>query len=192
MPIIDTPRTALILVGGAPGAGKTTLARRLAKEIDVPLISRDDLKETLFETLGVPDRAASRALGVASFAIFFHVLDALVGKVPGVIAECNFTRGRSEAELRPLVPRSRVMLLHCTTSRAVIAQRISARLTDRNRHPGHHDVENLPQVLEQIDAGVYDPLDLSLPILTVDTTDGYAPTLQDIVTFVFYPRPDTD
>ena len=178
-------RPLLVLVGGAPGSGKTTLARRLAGEIGFPLLSRDDLKETLLDALGAPDRAASQRLGAASWALLYAVLDALVGKVPGVVVESNFARGRSEAELRPLVERARSVLLQCETTADEVARRIAARPGTGDRHAGHHDLDALPSVLERLAAaGAFDPLDLPLPTRRIDTTDGYDPPLPEIVRFV--------
>ncbi len=41
----------LIVVTGRPGSGKTTLAHKLAREIWCPVISRDEIKEGLVNTL---------------------------------------------------------------------------------------------------------------------------------------------
>ncbi|MFD1933122.1 MULTISPECIES: AAA family ATPase [Nonomuraea] len=62
----------VVLVNGLPGAGKTTLAKPLADELDLPLLSKDRIKETLADTLGVTPpagltaRAWSQKLGVAA------------------------------------------------------------------------------------------------------------------------------
>jgi predicted kinase len=52
------------------GAGKTTLARKLAPALELPLIARDDLKESLFETLGWSQRLGGPVFHVdtSSFA----------------------------------------------------------------------------------------------------------------------------
>ncbi len=124
---MEPDTTVLVLVSGAPGSGKTTLARRLAEELAFPLLTRDGLKETLLDVLGAPDRPASQRLGSASYALLYAVLDALVGTIPGVIAESNFARGRSEGDLRPLVARARAVLLHCGTTPEEVERRIVAR-----------------------------------------------------------------
>jgi 2-phosphoglycerate kinase len=43
---------ALILVSGAPGTGKTTVANALATRLQIPTVSKDAIKESLFESLG--------------------------------------------------------------------------------------------------------------------------------------------
>jgi len=44
----------LIIVCGLPGSGKTTLARKLSKELNIICLHKDSLKESLAEALDVP------------------------------------------------------------------------------------------------------------------------------------------
>ncbi len=94
------------------------------------------------------------------------------------------SRGRSESDLRPLIVQARAVLLHCQTTPEEVERRIVTRSGAGDRHAGHHDTEALPNVLEGITKGIFDPLDLPLPVLRIDTTDGYDPALPDIVRFV--------
>jgi adenylate kinase family enzyme len=62
----------MILISGLPCTGKTTLARKIAQKFRLPLISRDDIKESLFDSLGWHDREWSKQLGVASYQLLYY------------------------------------------------------------------------------------------------------------------------
>ena len=56
-----------VLVGGWPGSGKTTLARALATRLGLAYLSKDDLKESLWQQFGAPTTVEeSRRLGEAA------------------------------------------------------------------------------------------------------------------------------
>ena len=87
-----------VIVAGTPGSGKTTLARSLAPELDLPLISKDTIKEALFDILGTGDLAWSQSLGRASHRVMY----ALAGEAKNAILESHFWRGVAEEELTAL------------------------------------------------------------------------------------------
>ncbi|MFH1086015.1 MAG: AAA family ATPase [Chloroflexota bacterium] len=65
----------LVLVTGPPASGKTRLAQAIAAALGLPLITKDGLKETLFDTLATGDRAWSGRLG-AAFRLMYHIVEA--------------------------------------------------------------------------------------------------------------------
>src|SRR6185503_9635379 len=46
-----------VIVSGLPASGKSTLARRLAPLLSLPVLDKDDILEALFSSLGVGDAA---------------------------------------------------------------------------------------------------------------------------------------
>jgi predicted kinase len=58
--------TPIVVVCGPPASGKTTLARAIADDLRLPLLSKDAVKEVLFDALGSGDRAWSLRVGLAT------------------------------------------------------------------------------------------------------------------------------
>jgi len=176
----------LVLVGGAPASGKTTLAEQLAEELSLPLVTKDLLKEALFDSLGVPaDRERSAELSRAAYTVLYRIASRLVRSGTSLILEANFHRGRSEVELLPLVQRSSAVMLLCETSLEELRRRYQARIRGAaNRHPGHLDDTYQDALAEQLRDGLYEPLDLPIPTLRIDTTNGYQPEFDAIVRWI--------
>jgi predicted kinase len=170
-----------VLVGGAPGAGKTTLALALAKRLGIAVLTKDDIKESLAEVLGVGDRARSRELGVASYEVMRAVATRILASGAPVILEANFHRDRSTPWLRELARLAEARVVHCCASDALCRERFMARGAAGLRHPVHLDREILEN--EWPDTAEFE-LDLGVPTLAVDTSDGYRPDLDAIVKFI--------
>ena len=152
----------LVVVTGAPGVGKTTLGQALAHALELTLISKDDVKEALFDSIGTGDRAWSQKLGIASFDLLFLFARRVLEAGGSCVLDANFTR------VEPLLalPAERVVQFFCTAPRDVVL----ARYASRERHPGHLDAEIADELLERFDAGEWQPLDLPGETIVVDTT----------------------
>src|SRR5213075_865138 len=72
---------SFVVISGLPGSGKTTLGRRLALALNLPLIDKDDILDRLFETKGVGDAAWRRSLSRESDLILRHDAEAADGAV---------------------------------------------------------------------------------------------------------------
>ena len=46
-----------ILVAGMPASGKSTIAVRISEALGIPMLSKDSIKEVLFDDLGFHSRA---------------------------------------------------------------------------------------------------------------------------------------
>ena len=175
----------LILISGAPASGKTVLARHLAEALPVPVIERDAIKETLFDTLGVGDREWSKKLGAASFALFYLTVETILTAGRSVIAEAAFHRPYSSRWLSRVQKRFDVEILelHCHADTATALRRYLNRTGTAGRHAGHDagmSIEAQAREWRQ-QYPVYGPLTDGAELFRIDTTDFAAMEHQAIV-----------
>src|SRR5689334_19364529 len=130
----------LVVVTGMPSSGKTTVAEALAARLQLPLVAKDDLKESLFGTLGPGDVAWSGRLGDAAYELIFTLARRMLAAHVSLIVEANFFAGQA-ARFRAL-PGHRLVQLHCDAPLPLLLERYAAR----ERHPGHNDDEKLKEL----------------------------------------------
>jgi predicted kinase len=159
----------LVVVTGPPATGKTTLARPLASELGIPLVSRDDIKELLFDEIGTGDREWSSRLGRASYALLFYWLEIELASGRSLVTETNFDVP-SVPHFAALPPH-RVFQIHCSAPAQVILERYE----QRPRHAGHVDTEVAEELRRGEHEGRFGPLPLDGPIVTLDTSGEVAP-----------------
>ncbi len=163
----------VILVNGLPATGKTTLARRLPTHLRLPLLAKDAIKETLFDTLGWSDRVWSRRLGAVTFTLLYMLLEEQLRAGRSCVVECNFTpdydtqRWRDLAQTYPFTPFQAL----CVADGPTLYARYCARARSPERHPGHVEPLNLDDHRELLLRGRIEPLDIGGALYELDTTD---------------------
>ena len=87
----------IIVLTGLPASGKSTIAKKLSAEFNLPLFEKDKIKEVLFDTLGFENYAQKRKLDYAANAILLALCENMIrSKIP-VILDNNFDKVSSEA-----------------------------------------------------------------------------------------------
>lgn len=176
----------LIVLGGHSGSGKTTVARALAAALGLPLLSKDVIKEALFDSLGWSDRDWSRRLGAASIAVLFRQLEALLAAGQPCVIESIFQAEQDGPRLRALCAQHDILPieLRCVAAGALLVERIRARVAAGERHPGHVDEITVVELEGRLRAGPPALLELGGPCRTLDTTDPDALDLSELAAWV--------
>lgn len=170
----------LVVVTGPAGAGKTTLAHALAREVHCLAVCRDEIKEGLVCTIGHAGETGGDIQLHATDA-FFATLALLLDRSVSVIAEAAFQHKVWAWRLEPLLSLARVRIVLCELdAERALARRIARGQADPERARFH------PNEASRNRAGgtaSYDPPQLEVPTLRVDTSDGYLPAFEAIVQF---------
>jgi len=170
----------IIYVSGSPGSGKTTLARHISKQLNIPQISSDlihggvaftrpdhDRSETIREIF-VPYMINTSKLGI-SFVVD-HVLQKNMAK---------------ETIIERLQEYANVIYIHTQASDPITRYKHNIETNEsmdvKRRHDyllarADHHSNNLENTMHKIE--------LDIPTLVVDTNDNYIPSLEEIMAYI--------
>jgi enamine deaminase RidA (YjgF/YER057c/UK114 family)/predicted kinase len=191
----NSPQPLLVLVTGKPGSGKSTLAIELgrAQNLGLPVLSRDAIKAGMVETWAFVRPGAARdvietdelrsSLVPNSFDLFYETIAHWLQEGTSLIAEYGFDR-RTEPALANVIGLARTAVVQCEAPDDV-SQR---RFIRREQRDGKIRADRLAATIERIASGAdpwtqFEPLNMALPTLRVETERGYRPTLAEICAF---------
>jgi predicted kinase len=147
-----------VVVSGPAASGKSTLARALAAELDLPLLAKDTIKTAITTALAVSDPPAVRRAGQTAVA----VLLALAAELPaGAVLDSVWRVGQVDG-LRRL--HGRVVEVFCRCDTRILEARYAARV----RPPGYVPEHAGP--VELWGEETMRPLRGGWPVIEADTT----------------------
>jgi predicted kinase len=183
----ETLRATLVVVSGPPRSGTTSLAHALAQAIPCPAVCRDEIKEGMVHAHGGDFQAAAGdPLTQRTLPLFFEMLRVLLTAEVSVVAEAAFQDRLWRPRLEPLAEFAHLRIVQCNVDAEVAYERYRSVLDAGGRRAHAEIIGTAFEDWKQAYAS-FDRLSMPAPSIEVDTTDGYAPDLAEIVAFVNRP-----
>ena len=164
----------VIIINGPPGVGKTTLGKKIADELQLPFISKDNIKDLLFENLGWEDREWSKKLGGASFELMYHFIETLIIAQKSLIVETAFNTKFATSQFTTLKEKTNYhpIQIICKADLKTCYKRFHQRAISGDRHPGHVDQNTSWETYrDTFPTNQYGPLDIGGEIIDVDLSN---------------------
>ena len=175
-----------ILNTGIPATGKSEMARFLGRELGLPVLSKDRIKELLYDTVGFQSRTEKVRLGTASMEIMYDMAEQLMACRQSLILENNFENASREGLTRILDRHDyQAVTVLMTGDYPTLYRRFLERNRSPDRHRGHVVNDRYPEgertappkdlSFEDFAGGIaargMDSFSVRGPRITVDTTD---------------------
>jgi len=164
----------LVLVTGAPGAGKSTLAKQLAKRLGFEYVDSDAiLEEYWHENKNNPSYDREK-IGIPRF---FSYIEGLASSGSNIVTDALGRKERDEQDFIRLNNVAKLIIIHCQ------AKDPTGRFYSRELKPDGTEPDWLAETMSEL--GKYHHLDVNAlevgsPVIEVDTNNGYKPTLNEI------------
>jgi predicted ABC-type ATPase len=174
----------LVLINGLPCSGKTVVARQIKQQFNLPFISKDEIKECLFDSLGWSDLEWSHRLSIASKEILFYLIENDMAEERSLGVDCNFlassdtSRIRAIKDAHPFHP----LQVICWAPGEILVQRFRQRIG--TRHPGHQDSLLVNAIEADLLTSKIEPLDIGGDLFEFDTSQKAGDQLSALFSFI--------
>jgi predicted kinase len=163
----------VIIVSGPPASGKTTIAQRIAEELDWPFVYKDGVKERLFDLIHCAEHTQVTNLEQTSLAVLYYFVEVELRAGKPLVVESNF-KPKFEAETFQALQKQYgfyAIQVRCWADHGVLVERFRERAESEDRHPAHGDLGNVDDFEASLENGEYGLMDLGGSELPVDMTD---------------------
>jgi len=129
----------LIIVCGLPGSGKTTLARKISRELNIVCLHKDLIKENLYEIMDGKTLEDSKRIGKYAAYLMFKLPEEYLSNGVDLILESPFNFPGDEEKFRDWEKKHNLNIFTIICS--IEKEKRVKRCFDRPRHKAHHDKE---------------------------------------------------
>jgi adenylate kinase family enzyme len=182
------PKPFLLVVTGRPGSGKTTFSRELGKQLFLPVISRDEIKEGYVHTFGKRHSELPEDTNKIVTELYFETITRLLAANVSLVAEAAFQHKIWAPQLELLKCKTRMYILICKVDddRIALERFINRGLDNPLREYFHGDKGvDMARKGVKLEVSSYDEPRLDVPTFHIDTTGDYKPSIDELRDRIF-------
>jgi predicted kinase len=129
----------IIIVSGTTSTGKTSIARKISSEFKLKILSKDEIKETLFVSNKKPPSLKSwKYYESESLRLFYEKLKLCIKNHQSVVIESNFHR-QDISLLNSVLNGLEIKEVYCRARGLAVITRYIKRNERGERNPAHLD-----------------------------------------------------
>jgi hypothetical protein len=179
---LERARLRLIIIGGGPGVGKSTLAKDVADHLDCAVIATDEIRKDVTATPHGEHRFAEPGGGIydvttvdAVYAEQLREARLLLDAGRGVVLDSSWARAAHRDAARAVARQCRVELveIECELDPAIAKERVARRLGDL-----WNPSDATPDIVDALNAA-REPWPTSMKVSTKESTSD---VLADTIT----------
>jgi len=174
----------LIILTGHSCTGKTSIAKKLSTILGIAYVSKDALKDRIFDGLGHQDKAWSHKVSATSHRIMDDFIQQELRLGRSIIVESNFKHEIDSTRFANILSEygADCLQILCEADGALLFKRWNDRIVSGERHAGHVEEISLEDLRKDF-LNPYKPLELPGDLARLDTTEfSTVPTkLEEII-----------
>jgi len=174
----------VIVITGAPGSGKTTLAHKLSNEIGCPVISRDEIKAGYVVTQNKSHDELGSGVNAEVSKMFFDLVDKYLSYGVTIAIEAAFQHKVWAPRLNGIKKVAHIKLIICDVDPLVAFERRQQRLRENPDREKFHGEKKKVTAGDASSLETYTPPSVDFPTLWVNTTNEYDPAFEMILKFI--------